>query len=239
MVVSQKVSEILQECGLDAKEIKVYITLLKKQNNSAQEISKLASLNRTTTYHILQRLAHKGFVTTSLQGKVTYFSAISATQVSLLLENKRKLVDSIIPDLNALSTTEHSKLNVQVYRGSKGIRSILLNILECQRSIKHYGDATLLEKRIPYIFPQYINQRIEKKITIKIITQKDTALKNNSKKLRSFKFTKKHIPSIAFIYGSNLALLQLESEPYSGVIISDAVFAKMQETMFDLLWDSL
>lgn len=136
------------------------------------------------------------------------------------------------------------KPKVEVYEGLKGIKTILEDVLETKQAILHYGDITSLQNALKYIFPQFINKRIEKKIPIKIICKKEEAhkelLEKATKEYREFKFIPQNyvFKSSIFIYNNKVAILSLQQEPYYGIIIDNGDFYQTQKNMFELLWQT-
>ena len=138
----QEIKEAFTECGLDTNEITIYLVLLKKGPSSAQNVSKYASINRTTTYHILRRLSQKGFVSITQQNKVSKYYAEDPEKIPLMLENKKRMFESILPSLNTLKGSFKDKPKSTIFEGSQGIRSIFLDMLNTGTIIRHYGDAS-------------------------------------------------------------------------------------------------
>ena len=105
-------------------------------------------------------------------------------------------------------------------------------------------DIQILEEKLPYIFPHYINMRVGRKIPVRIISDRpkdsDSLLKTRKKKLREFVFPKEKqdFKSLIFIYGKKVAVLSIQREPYYGVIIESKDFSDSHRKLFDLVWNS-
>ena len=77
---------LLQSFGLSDLESKVYLQALEKEFMTAGEIATLAGIKRSSTYHTLQSLIHKGLIATA-GTKVEKFKAQPKEQLGLLLES--------------------------------------------------------------------------------------------------------------------------------------------------------
>lgn len=237
-----KYSDVLKDFGLSENEVKVYITLLKTGESSVQNLAKNAELPRTTTYHLLDSLSQKGLVSHIDKDKIRYFQAANPKVIPEILEEKKKRIKEIIPELLTITETITEKPKVEVYEGIKGIKTILEDALEKKQVILHYGDIISLQNTLKYIFPQFINKRIEKKISIKIICKKEEVhkelLEKATKEYREFKFIPPNyiFKSSIFIYNRKVAILSLQKEPYYGIIIDNEDFYQTQKNMFELLW---
>ena len=171
--MEHKYISALREYGLSENEIRVYITLLKAGESSVQKIAKNAGLPRTTTYHILTSLQQKGLVSFVIKEHIKYFQATSPEILKNIINEKKKHIEEALPELKSIVSTLKQKPEVEVFEGTKGIKSILLNVLEEKNEILHYGDIVSLTRNLEYIFPQYINERVKRKIPIRVIAKKE------------------------------------------------------------------
>ncbi|NQV17564.1 MAG: TrmB family transcriptional regulator [Armatimonadetes bacterium] len=88
-----KIFEELKEIGLNKYESRAYCALLRKNNLSASEISKVSEVPQGRIYNVLDNLAQEGFCSI-IPGPVKRFSAISpkiAIQ-NLINEKEKKLL---------------------------------------------------------------------------------------------------------------------------------------------------
>jgi sugar-specific transcriptional regulator TrmB len=234
----------LKEFGLSENEIKTYITLLKTGESSVQEIAKNAELPRTTCYHILTSLQQKGLIGTAVKKHIKYFQATPPKILVKILNQKKRYIEEAIPELKAMISTFKQKPEVEILEGINGIKTILLDILEEKNEILHYGDIISLVKNLEYIFPQYIKERIRKKIPIRIIGKKEPEhsklIKSAKKEYRKFKFLPENFifKTSVFIYKDKVAILNLQKEPCYGIIISNEDYQDTQKQIFELLWKS-
>lgn len=120
----------LKDIGLSDKEATVYISLLAFEKAPVAEISTKAKIKRPTTYVILDSLSKKGLVSEITEGKKTFYIAESPEkldrfvdrQIHLLEENKKSL-DIVIPQLKGLQREQGEKPLVQFFEGKEGILS--------------------------------------------------------------------------------------------------------------------
>ncbi len=236
--------ERLKEYGLSQNEAIIYIALLKTGEASAQKIAKNAKLPRTTSYHLLDSLSQRGLVSYVIKGKVKYFQAASPKRLTEILEEKKRMIQEFIPELMGIAETIKEKPRVVVFEGLNGIKTILQDVLQEKREILHYGDIISLQNALPFIFPQFIKRRVEKKIPIRIICKREDAhkelLRTAKKEYRQFIFIPKNyiFKSSIFIYSDKVAILSLQSEPYYGIIIEDKDYYETQRNIFGMLKDA-
>lgn len=108
-----------RKIGLTESESKVYINLLRKQNFTATEISKLAGISRSKIYEILRSLIDKGLCVEIL-GKTKKYSPVNPEiafenlleryqqECYRTIEQKRILIDNIMSNLTSLYLTERN-----------------------------------------------------------------------------------------------------------------------------------
>ena len=128
-------TERLQKIGLNPNEIKIYLTLLRLGEAKAGEISKESQINRTTTYDSIERLIEKGLVSYSIEANRKIFKPVSPERLLDDLKEKQKIVEKSLPELNELFNKSKEKEESDIYKGKKGIRSILNDINEKFRAI--------------------------------------------------------------------------------------------------------
>src|SRR3989344_3251387 len=220
-----ELSNALKEYGLSDNEIKVYITLIKTGESTVQNIAKNANLPRTTIYHILESLEQKALV-------------------GFIVKESKKYIQEIIPELVSLSGSVKEKPNITVYEGLKGVRSVLKDVLEEKKTIYHYGDIISMQKVFSYAFPQYIKERVKRKISIKILCKKEEPheelLKTSKKEFREFVFVPKNyeFTSSVFIYSNKVAIFNIKKEPYHVIVIENEDFYHTQKNLFEIIWSS-
>ena len=79
------IQKLLENLGLEQKEAKVYLELLKLGEATATKIGEKTNLDRTLMYQIANKLIEKGLVSYIIKNNVKYFSAA----------NPKKLMEDI------------------------------------------------------------------------------------------------------------------------------------------------
>ena len=239
-----ELSNALKEYGLSDNEIKVYITLIKTGESTVQNIANNANLPKTTIYHILESLEQKALVGFIVKESKKYFQVSKPQTLIEQIEEKKKIIQEIIPELVSLSGSVKEKPNITVYEGLKGVRSVLKDVLEEKKTIYHYGDIISMQKVFSYAFPQYIKERVKRKISIKILCKKEEPheelLKTSKKEFREFVFVPKNyeFTSSVFIYSNKVAIFNIKKEPYHVIVIENEDFYHTQKNLFEIIWSS-
>jgi sugar-specific transcriptional regulator TrmB len=120
----------LTDIGLSEKEAAVYVALLSFDKALVNEIAVKADIKRPTAYVILESLQKKGLVSETNMGKKTFYLAEPPEKLKIfvdrqmhLLEENKKSLDIIIPQLKGMKREEGEKPAIQFYDGKEGVLS--------------------------------------------------------------------------------------------------------------------
>ena len=90
--------ELLQY-GLSQKEAKVYLACLKTGKATANRVSELANLARSTTYDLLDKLKSLGLISTAIIDNKMHFIANNPEVLITSLEERKNSIKKAIPSL--------------------------------------------------------------------------------------------------------------------------------------------
>jgi sugar-specific transcriptional regulator TrmB len=120
----------LQDLGLNEKEAIIYIALLQVDTASVVSLAKKTSINRSTTYTVLDSLAKKGLVSEIQIGKKTHYQAEKPERLEtyvekrkIILEEQSKRLKDIIPMLKTVTRESGERPVVKYFEGRDGIVS--------------------------------------------------------------------------------------------------------------------
>ena len=103
----------LKELGLNDKEVRVYLALLKHGKTIPATLARLTKINRATVYSVAKSLQSKGLIAEDLSGKTTYLTPLPPKNLEQLIERpkrelkaKEKLLSEAIRELGALTASK-------------------------------------------------------------------------------------------------------------------------------------
>lgn len=230
----------LKEYGLSDKEINVYLTLLPLGKINLQEVAKRIALPRTTVYNTLNYLSQKGLVSKIIKKGVTYFEATEPKKLVDNLDQKKKLIEKALPELENLKKTIKESSSVEIYEGSRGLFTILSDVFKIKQEVYYFGSYSLSVEVLKHQPEHFRTIRLERKIPAKIVIDpydEDTFHKSAYKKITKMKFldSLKDFPCMVFIYGNKVALYTLKGD-LVGIIIKNKEVAKSMKMIFDIYW---
>lgn len=236
------IAQTLSAIGLDAKQQKVYLTLLKLGDAPAAMIAKRVGLPRTTTYHNLESLVKDGLASTYKSGGVTRFAAESVHKIKSVLEGKIALVDKYLPELEKISSAERI-IDLRLFEGDNGMLQIVEEELASREKIvRSIGSAKDLRKGMSGRIT-FTSRRVEKKIFSRCLRPQNDEfspgwLEDQEKELRSVRLLPENIRAegMTFIYDNKVAVIAPEEEGL-GFIVTSKTFSNTMKHIFDTLWD--
>ena len=227
----------LQQIGFNLNGAKVYLALLKLGSSQAGRISKEAGINRTTTYDSINRLIEGGLVSYTVQANKKVFHAVAPFELLNQAKEKEKIVEEILPELNKIFHESKEKEESNIFKGRKGIRSILDGILDYKEYVSFGSSGRFLEI-MKHDFELFQRMKREKKIKARVILP-ETSKRTEQVKLAysNFKYIAEEFssPTTTFVYGNNTVIIVWSENPIATLIKSEEV-AKSYKNYFELLW---
>ena len=235
----EHIYQTLEQIGLNKKESDIYIALLKAGSIGATRISQITSINRVTTYGILDSLIARGFVVSLKKNSTKQFQAIKPSKIAQMLEQKKTQFDAITSDLENISFTEQKKKSVTLYEGKKAVIELMTEIFGSGKTVHSFGNMEIPEKK-HYFETQNIRKiQLQKKtkiigITNKIPTEKvDPNMWSNLTKVNIAPSLSK-LTTWTYIWDGKVANVSYE-KGLVGEVIEDEEFAS---TMMHV-WNTL
>jgi len=230
----------LAEYGLTEKEIEVYLALLPLGSVTLQEIAKRMPYPRTTVYNTINYLASKGLVSKIVSKGVAYFSATDPGKLIDTINERKKLVESILPELKGLKKSIKYSSSVEIYEGFKGIYTLVSDVFKVKQQVYYFGGYKKSLDILKHLPEHASTMRVERKIPAKIIIDPADEPRfhdPNYRKYTEIRFLDsfKDFPAMIFIYGNKVAMMTLKGD-LVGIIISNQEFAEAMKMVFDMYW---
>lgn len=238
----------LIELGFGDKEARVYLALLELGPSTTTDIARIAKINRTTTYPILEALAKEGLVNFVGETKIQRFVAESPDKVVSLLEDKvrkdqesLKKAQHLLPELFSVYNFKQ-KPRVKFYEGIEGLKEAFESTLNAKGEILAYAVGTDMYDALgEEYFKNYFKRRTQKGIRVRVIAPDDSdsklVIRNDVDELRESML----IPHKDFYFSietniyNNCVMTASWREKFA-VIIESAEIANFHKKMFELAW---
>ncbi len=225
----------LREFGLNDNEIRVYKACLELGSSSVTKISERANIYRTLTYEVLNSLSEKGLVSYVVKDKKKYFEAASPRKFIHILDERKKKINEILPDLINIQKSVKTKPSITLYEGKEGVKTALENILQEAKSFYAFSPNKAMFNILKYYFPNFFERRAKAGIKVKAIVDQPPY----TTKLLEHKIIKKNVKVGYWIYNNKVIFFDCSKENPIAVVIENKEIAKTMKLTFDILWDSL
>jgi len=231
----KEIEEKLTKIGLTSNQSKIYLSVLKLRKATIKEIAKDCGFHRTNIYDIIEELKEKGVITFAKEGKSTYYSAIDPKNLSVLIDEKKEILNNILPALEGLFNFSQDSINVQVYKGEQGMKIAFNNILKTKNK-KYYGlnIKGQLREQLPIYAAQFYRIMKEKNISYKGIYTKEYTVKGYKTDIRYID-PKYDTPVATHIY-DDVVLIQIWQPTMIAIEIKSQQIADAYKDHFDIMW---
>jgi HTH-type transcriptional regulator, sugar sensing transcriptional regulator len=233
--------------GFSEKEAGVYLALLELGKRTVSPIARLANINRTTVYDILDSLAAKGLVSISGKEPLQEYVAESPDKILKLvqtgIEKKQaqlKQAEEIIPQLKSLHNVT-DRPQVRFYEGTEGMEQVYEDTLTSHETIRAYANVNEMHAALPHYFPKYYKRRTNKGIHIRAIIPSNQAGIERVSKDKEEARESALVPEDKFyfspeinIYDNKIMIASWKEK--LGIIIESKEIADAMKTIYELAW---
>ncbi len=241
--------QTLKGVGLNEKEAKIYLMLLRLGPQAVSVIAKKGNLNRSSCYAILDRLVQKGFIEKTIQEKSTHYRPVEPIYVLDQLKTKQYELESKIEnlglalkDFNNLKGGYEVKPNVVFFQDGVGLQNILENTFSSSEPLRCYASLEELSSLLPHYMPRYYQKRVQRGLRVRAIypaTEESFLHKKRDKsELRESRLIPEdfdfHLDIM--IYDQKVVITSLKEK--FGVMIESKEMAQAQKKIFDLIWNA-
>ncbi|MDP2749213.1 MAG: helix-turn-helix domain-containing protein [Nanoarchaeota archaeon] len=228
--------EVLKELGLSDGEVKVYLALLKLGETSVSKLTKETGQHRTTIYDFLEHLLQRGLVNYVVKSGVKYYKVADPDKLVEYLKEKEEKLKQILPELKQLAKVPTGEINVEVYSGVEGFKSVLNDRLKVGKDLYGFGvDEEIFEKKFPIVMKQFIKKEQEKKLQEFLLTKEKAKFIYKEKNMH-YKYIPEEFfePTATAVYGDRVIIIIWE--PLTTILIKNRGLAESYRRYHKLLW---
>lgn len=234
---------ILNHIGLNNKEAKIYIALLKLGESNIKSIADKSGIPRTSVYTPLESLIGKGAVEYYKRKGRNYYTA---TQPEKLIDINKKNIQLFSDNLDKFREIENassSRPQIRFFSGKEEVKLLLDEILQEKRPFMAITSIEDMNKLVSEYFGDFIERRKNQNLPVRLLTNRseDSFLlkKTDDEDMRETRFVpeKYNFSTANYIFGDNIAMLSLKDNPVFGVLMKDPQIAETHRMYFELIWE--
>lgn len=235
-------TNILEDIGLTNAEIKVYLALLELGTSTAGPILDKTGLQNSVVHMALNSLIEKGLVSFVKEGRIKHYQAANPKHIIEFINEKKERMEEMLPELLARQGMAKEKPEVVVFRGIRGIKELLLELLEAGGKEHHTFGST--EKSLMLgdaWWVAYHKRRASKGIQAKLLFNESLAFwKAEVKYPKSqVRYTKAGFEPLTetIIRNDKIGLIIWSDKPL-GILIHQKEAADSYDNFFQMMWKS-
>ena len=235
-------TQILEEIGLSTAEIKVYLTLLELGSSTAGPIIEKSGLQSSVVHMTLIKLTAKGFITSIQEGSRHHYQATNPNNIINFINDKRDRFQQLLPQLILKQQQARQKPEVILYRGVRGIKELLLELLNADGKEHHtFGSSKKSLMLGEAWWVDYHRRRANKKIKANLLFNDSLkAWKAEAKyPLATVKYTKQGFEPLTetIIRNDKVGIIIWTDKPI-GTLIHQKEAAQSYDQFFNLMWNA-
>lgn len=242
--------DILTNYNFTDAQIEIYRILIEHGESTVSEVLANTSLSRTSVHDALNDLLVRELVEYRKEGRNAYYKAVHPNKLYALLEEKKQTtarlnaeMEEVIRSMVGSYNLGESKPGVRFFEGVEGVKNIFDELLTTTEEMYTFADIEALDQTIADINQQYVQQRIAKQQSKKILIL-DTPEARQSKTLKNTELTEiRMLPKEMNrfhtgmnIFNNKLVYLTLTQEHMVGLIVEDPHIYSLHRGLFELLW---
>lgn len=227
-------AEALKRIGLSESEIKVYLSLLKLGKANVTIIAEESGIHRTNIYSILDKLKDMGLVSYFQEDNRMIFKATDPQNLLNYIKESEEAISGLIPDFKKIQESVKEKINVEVFKGEKGMKAAFKDILREKKEVVGFGMTGQLRKYLPVFALQWLRDIKLYKIKNRYIYAESTEIKHKDFEVKIL--PKEFITPVATqIYGDKV-LISIWEPTLIAIMIKSKEVAENYRKYFILLW---
>jgi sugar-specific transcriptional regulator TrmB len=252
------IQQTLKKLGLNDKEVKVYLTLLKHGAAKPSVLAAMTKLNRATLYNVAQGLISKGIISGDLSGKSMVFAPLSADKLGGILtaarrelKDKEILVKTAVDELSLITSGKNYPVPKIRFVEENLLEKFLFDELEKWQDAIIEGDGvwwgyqdhafvTNFEKWLDQTWKT--SQSKHENYKAKVFINNTEAEHKLQRKYATQKRRVKYLSGTDFtantwVCGDYLIMIMTQHHPFYLIEIHDQLLAQNTKEIFKKLWE--
>ncbi len=243
--MSDKLTKIIENLGLEAKEARVYLAALEMSGGTALQISRRANIERANTYYVLEAMINKGLIYESKSEEIKHFHAISPSKFQDMAKNRYDDLLSAMPELKSIENDNDVKPKIRYYEGIPGIKQAyeetisdknkpeILSIASAESIFKHMD---------PEWIQKYVAKRVKRQVSMRAIVEESDEAKSHKAADEAELRETRLVPAKKFkfkneinVFGNKIMIASYRDQ--MAVIIESTDTAETNRAFFELAWE--
>ena len=251
--VIMEIRNYLQELGFSAKEVEVYLAILRIGKTTPAKVAKVTKLNRPTVYSIVKTLISKGVIAEDVTDKALNLVPLPIESRKASIERSRSelnrresVVDQAIQELKAITSQKTYSIPKIRFIEQGELKDFLFRNFEKWWKTIDNKDAAMYgfqDHSFAENYKEWIEWAAEKlqgsKNKVRLFTNASD-IEDEMSRLKSVRETRfldgSEFTSSTWAIGDYIVMIYTRVAPFYLVEIHDAAMAKNMHAMFKSMW---
>jgi len=251
------ITQTLKKLGLNDKEIRVYLTLLKSGKTKPSVLANLTKLKRASLYHIAKGLLAKGLIAEDFAGKTLQFVPLPPESLEQILEQskreleeKENLIKKAISEISLISAEKVYPVPKIRFIEENNLEKFLFdNLIKWQKEVIAsdgiwwgFQDHSFVENFQKWISSSWqTKESKDEHYKAQVFTNEskiEAQIKGKySKQKRNVRFLKdQNFTATVWVCGDFLIVIATHQHPFYLFEIHDKLLSQNMREMFKKLW---
>lgn len=243
----------LEQLGLDANEVIIYLHLLEYGRQTPLELSRAISIDRSKVYRSVEKLINKKLLEETHVRWGKKLQASNPGNISLLIQeeeerlgDKKQALPKLLKELSGIPTYVKREFEVKHYRGQEGLRQMLWNQLAAKKEIMAFSYKNKNDIVGKTYADKIRREQVAHKITLfEVENETDqgdywyTDVENWGEFYKSRHISPKilDIKQYIAIFNNTVSVINWLDEEEIGLEIVNASYTEMQAQLFWKFWE--
>lgn len=247
--------KLLQECGLNLLEAKIYLYLLQNQPQTMVELAARLGIARTSVYDNVQKLQEKRLVERVVLFKSQKIKAVSINSVGLLIEKQKTELEKMQESFKHLQRNlifipdPSIATEVRYYKGAAGLQQMMWNTLSAAKETVGYSVFGRKDVVGEKFMSTWVKEFAERGLQDRVITNSTPEILRYIKRvvipgphqlkktdIRLFDKKQLYVAGDTTIYNNTYAVCYWKEGEVVGFEIDNPEYVRSQRSLFELLW---
>lgn len=246
-MLSEKLTKVLGEVGLDQNESAVYLSSLSLGQATILQIARASGLKRTTVYSLVESLSQKGLMSIEVRGFKKLYVPEDPANLELVLEKRKKRFHESLPEFQALYNLKGGEGFIRYYEGLTAVKGVYESLIKEIRPHEEYLVVSAQEKVFSLdeaYFQDFVERRAKLDINIRLLLEDSEIARRHKQFERNYNETIKILPketclSTNLVITPQRILIHQLSLPIIGIVIENKSIIQMHKEFFEIMWRAM
>ncbi len=230
----------LLELGFSTNEAKIYLALVKLGSGTTSDITKESGVHRVNTYEIIDKLIHKGLVSSLKKGVKTVYSVGDPNNLLRFAKQKEEIAKQLVPELSRMYNIKKQLEEVFYFTGPELVITAYYMMLDEKAPVIYgIGVTGLLRKLLKHRHERFNADRLAQGVKVKALYYE--SVRREKEKIKEKLWENRYLPNTfktpatVDICG-NVVLILIAADTVRAIVIRNKQVAEAYKNYFDFMW---